>query len=330
MKIAMLTSFYAPHQGGTERYVKDLSEALAERGHEITIFTHTAAEKRTSEKNRIPRISIERLKALWLGYLPINLSNLNKRLASFDIIHSHIPPFAFEGKISKDLPQVVTYHCDSVLPPTYRGYTIPNFIRTTFQRKAEKKAGIILDKASAIITTSQDYAQSSAVLKNRSCHALPIGLNPELWERGISDKASSNSIPTFTFIGRLAASKGVNILLEAVEILSKRNEKFKLNIIGEGEERQNLEKLRNRLKIDDQVHFWGRTSRSDLLDKLSTSRALILPSLSPLEAFGIVQQEALAHGVPVIASNLPGVRQVIGDTGGDVWWSPATPWLWPM
>ncbi|MEM9425057.1 MAG: glycosyltransferase, partial [Spirochaetota bacterium] len=123
-------------------------------------------------------------------------------------------------------------------------------------------------------------------------------------------------VPTFIYVGRLVASKGLNVLLDAARMLKDEGYIFGVQIVGRGEEWKALQRQCRRLQLQDKVDFRGQLDWQSLQESLAEARALVLPSISRLEAFGIVQQEALCLATPVIASDLPGVRQVILDTKG--------------
>ena len=106
---------------------------------------------------------------------------------------------------------------------------------------------------------------------------------------------------------RLTISK-VLILLNSLSKLNQR--RWRLKIVGDGDLKQKYKDLSRQLKLELQVEFAGKLDDKELIRSLQNSDLLILPSINSNEAFGIVLIEALACGVPVIASDLPGVRKV--------------------
>jgi glycosyltransferase involved in cell wall biosynthesis len=87
-------------------------------------------------------------------------------------------------------------------------------------------------------------------------------------------------------------------------------ENCRLNVVGSGDLREEYEERSRGLGIAERVDFLGNISDEDLPKKYQEADCLVLPSLNKSEAFGIVLVEALASGLPVIASDLPGVREV--------------------
>ena len=131
-----------------------------------------------------------------------------------------------------------------------------------------------------------------------------------------NDKIKNNElavkIKKILFVGGLDQAhyfKGVNYLLEAVAKLPSTN--WQLIIVGDGNLKPGYEDLAKKLNIASQVNFLGNKLNSAELAMIYRNADLfVLPSINSNEAFGIVLLEALASGVPVIASNLPGVRAV--------------------
>jgi len=109
------------------------------------------------------------------------------------------------------------------------------------------------------------------------------------------------------FIGRLQKQKGVHLLIEAFRQLAYRN--VELWIIGDGEESSSLKRAAGQ---DSHIHFWGRLNHKDLASYLEKADVLVAPSLCP-ETFGIVLIEAMAYGIPIIASRIGAFTEIIAD-----------------
>ena len=112
------------------------------------------------------------------------------------------------------------------------------------------------------------------------------------------------------FVGRLAAEKGIPGLLEAMCSM-KSGVHSKLVILGDGPLRADLEKERDALGLADRVEFLGRLTEAETLAEIAASDLLVLPSF--MEGLPIVLMEALALGVPVIASRVAGIPELVED-----------------
>ena len=197
----------------------------------------------------------------------------------------------------------------------------------------------LLKRAEIIVTASLDYVRQSRIKNYYAAHPekfreIPFAVdlkefrpselkrpakNPLLAQaRAIVNFISANFIKkdrfNLLFVGGLDAAhyfKGVEILLRAAAGLNNFN--FELTLVGDGDRRPEYEALALRLGLEKKIKFAGKLSGSDLIRVFQKADLLILPSINSNEAFGIVLIEALACGVPVMASDLPGVRRVFTD-----------------
>jgi glycosyltransferase involved in cell wall biosynthesis len=117
------------------------------------------------------------------------------------------------------------------------------------------------------------------------------------------------------FVGSLTAQKGWQVLLQAVELLP---ENFKVVIVGDGEQRQELEHWLEGPALRDRAYYAGVLAKGELLATYPKFDVLVLPSLTTpdsVEQFGAVLAEAMAWGVPVIGSNSGAIPETIGQAG---------------
>lgn len=113
------------------------------------------------------------------------------------------------------------------------------------------------------------------------------------------------------FVGRLAAVKGVRLLLEAVRDLHESHPDMKLTIVGDGPERTALEQLASSFGLKRIVKFVGYQPQNEVAGLLSQSDMLVLPSFA--EGVPVVLMEAMASRLPVIASHVAGVPELVED-----------------
>jgi glycosyltransferase involved in cell wall biosynthesis len=122
------------------------------------------------------------------------------------------------------------------------------------------------------------------------------------------------SVPIFVFLGRLVSTKGVRVLIEAAGLLNAKNREFEVRIIGDGPERQELEKRASDLGTQDCVRFLGYIPAERLVENLAAATAVVMPSLGG-EVFGLVAAENMQIGKLVIASDIGALSEVLGDAG---------------
>lgn len=317
MKIAEVTSTFPPYKAGMSNVAYYNAWALTTLGHDVTVFT-TKYKTGTSHVDEYP-FKVQRLSA-WFKYGNAGiLPQLFYKLPKYDIIHLHYPFFGgaeiiyFLDKI-KDLNLIVTYHMDVVGE---------GLMSKFFQWHRNNVTPKILDRADKIIVTSYDYAQNSNIKERLAVEPekfveIPIGVNellfkPRYRDKDIIEQYDLHGKKIILFVGGLDKAhyfKGINILIQAVKKLNARDD-FRVVIIGEGDLKQTYQSMADSLGLGRKIIFAGFVP-DDLLPKFySVADMLVLPSIDKSEAFGIVSLEAMASGVPVIASDLPGVRSVV-------------------
>lgn len=117
-----------------------------------------------------------------------------------------------------------------------------------------------------------------------------------------------------TFIGNLIKTKGVYELIDAIEVLIKKNPRYKLQIIGAGPERGGLEQACKEKQIGQSVTFCGSVAHDQVVGLLKTSDMLVLPSYR--EGIPNVIMESLACGIPVVATKVGGIPEVVTPING--------------
>ena len=236
----------------------------------------------------------------------LNSQKLAQAVRDADVVHLHYPFYGTAGLVARmrrrgDIKRLVmSLHMDATATGV-KGL-IFDAHRALFQKK-------ILDSADALLVSSKDYAvhSSFARWKDRVIE-LPFGVD----EKRFSPVQKPHG-RTVVFVGgmdRPHAFKGVDVLLHAFEELPQD---AKLVLVGDGELRPEYEKLAKGLGIGERVTFLGRISDAELPDVYRSADVLAFPSVTGAEAFGLVALEAQACGIPVVASDLPGVRTVVND-----------------
>ncbi|WP_287584755.1 glycosyltransferase family 4 protein [Candidatus Borrarchaeum sp.] len=138
-----------------------------------------------------------------------------------------------------------------------------------------------------------------------------LGFSP-LKSKGQDAERNEN---TLLYVGRLVKRKGVEYLLKAIKHLERRIP-IELMIVGDGPERKNLESLVHDLKLQ-KVTFYGFIPQNHLKSFYQRASVFVLPAVTDptgdTEGLGVVLLEAMSVGVPVIASNVGGITDIIAD-----------------
>lgn len=218
------------------------------------------------------------------------LFNFKNAVEDTDIIHYHFPwPFGDLCHVLNNTkkPSIVTYHSDIIKQRILKWPYKP--LRHLFYKKIDK-----------IIATSDNYANSSPLLKSLrdKVQVIPLGICP-IPSDNIEERAklsSQNQEPYIIFVGVLRYYKGLHVLIEAMQGLP-----FKLLIIGDGPEKQNLLKL---AKSYTNIEFLGKVDNATKHQLIQHSEFLVLPSIYRSEAFGVSILEAMQHQKPVISTEI--------------------------
>ncbi|MFV7234926.1 glycosyltransferase [Flavobacterium sp. ZB4R12] len=300
MKILQIVKYYDPCQGGMESVVKNIVEGVVEISDEsnFTVYSNNHLRNFSKETKLFNRIVVvKEATPFYLKSQPLNLRypSLKKLIKDNDVIHHHYPFPTMEFTLLRYLKKIgnkkfiITWHAN-----------IRNsrwsWIEHIYNPMIEK----LLERADAIIVTSPQLLEASDILKKyqHKVKVIPLSFDSKysLYE---SKKYPENRCFQLLFVGKLRKYKGVEYLIKAIETLD-----VKLTIVGNGEEQSNLEELVNVLNIKDKVCFITNASDEKLTEIYSSSDLFILPSINEAEAFGVVQLEAMANGLPVINTNL--------------------------
>ncbi|NQT30635.1 MAG: glycosyltransferase family 4 protein [Candidatus Saganbacteria bacterium] len=326
MKIAMLVPFFYPHTGGTEKYVKDLSIALTRAGHEVTVITtNLPADKKAKHEEEMNGFKVIRLPAInMFSYLPVTKKKFKLgMLKGFDLVHCHVPSFGFLREVVDKVAQpiVVTYHCDVTVSEKYSGVAVPGFFVKGVEHSSNVYARMLLKHADVVYNTTQTYAETSPVLKHmKGIRHIPIGIFhdhiDEMQKKiGLSEKDKNPR--QILWLGRMAGNKGCDYMVKAMPKILAQFPDTKLVICGDGEERAHINSLIDKFGIRDSIEMYGIVDFEKLVELFYKSLVYVFPSINRLEAFGIVQLEAMANYTAVISSDIPGPNAVmeIGETG---------------
>lgn len=215
------------------------------------------------------------------------------RLNRYDIIHVHLGLGALVGCIAS---------IGMAIPVLYTLHAVRSPVRTSAEKFCDAFAAKFVTKFIAISTAVRDSYQALADI--RSMGIVTNGIELMHFNPG----TISNAIPRIICVAGLRHRiKGQDILLKALRCLKERGMRFHCQLVGEGLSRSFLEQMVQELNLPENVEFLG--VRFDVPQLLAKSDMLVLPSRS--EGFGLAIIEAMASGVPVVASNIDGPREII-------------------
>jgi glycosyltransferase involved in cell wall biosynthesis len=311
MKIAHVVCVFPPYKSGISNTAYKLAELSALHGHEVTVFTPDYGHESGLKSDFF---YVARLKPFLKYGNAAFIPGLISVLSGFDIVHLHYPFFGgdipvwfLKVVLKKKFRFFLHYHMDVAGLPFYmRPFSWPSkLIFPSLVRSAEK-----------ITCASLDYIANSSIRKiyevnKDKFYELPFGVDLETFRPLENSHKDANRI---LFVGGLDSAhyfKGLNVLFKALARIN--NLDWKLDIIGQGNLREEYERQTRELNIEDKIHFLGGIDGEKFYEAYRKAGFFVLPAVNRNEAFGIVLLEAMASGTAVIASDLPGVRAVFED-----------------
>lgn len=316
MKIAEVVPIFPPAKNGIGNVAFYNAWLLSTLGHEVGVFTPRYRAGLIVDEYPF---KVERLYT-WFKYGNAGiLPQLFWKLSHYDLIHLHYPFFGgaeiiyFLNKF-KDLKLAVTYHMDvvgtGILSRFFRWHTSHIMPR-------------VLDKADKIIVTSWDYARWSNLKERLRAEPekfveVPCGVNhllykPRYKDKALQDQYGLHNKKIILFVGVLDKAhyfKGLNILIQAASEMKDKDD-FRVVVVGDGNLRESYQSLAENLGLAKKIIFAGFVPDNILPKFYNSADMLVLPSVDKSEAFGMVALEAMASGLPVITSDLAGVRSVV-------------------
>ncbi len=333
IKVLVIPSWYPPDGGF---FFKEHSEALSGEGCDLDILYNRViglrklknvpfgelASFRVNSENKLRVIRSVFFK--FPGNEPLNArrwiastlrlyKKYQKKFGKPDLIlaHSGIWAGCAAERISQafDIPYIITEHRSFLVfsTPESRKQLSPLYRKMLPEayRNASRLIAVSASMKPGLLEIAPDIEENISVVPNM--------VDGDFFSYPSSERKADPFL--FLSAGRLVGFKGLNILLRAFEgLIALTDVPIKLKIIGRGEERENLEALASELGISEQVEFTGRISREEVSLGYQEANCFVLPSL--YEAFGVVLIEAMATGLPVIATRSGGPEHIVETNCG--------------
>ncbi|MGY3211141.1 glycosyltransferase [Mucilaginibacter sp. HD30] len=317
MKVLQTVKYYLPSKGGMETVVKNIVEGISAITSD-TKFTIYANHNHKNSKEIIEERNIKIIKEITpflFKSQPLNFrySSLRSLIDDADIIHHHYPFPNMELALIRNLDLlktkklIITWHAN-IQNSRWR------MLANIYDPLIEK----LLNIALFIVVTSPQLLEYSDILKKHQekVVVIPLSYSPKMnvsedFVRTIIIDRPRNVL----FVGKLRAYKGVCYLIDAIT-----HTDYLLTIVGDGEEENSLKQQVANLSLESRVRFFKNVSDEELSNIYKNSDLFVLPSVTEAEAFGVVQLEAMANGLPVINTNLKSgvpfvsIHQVTGLT----------------
>jgi glycogen(starch) synthase len=310
MKIGMISRTIPPFdRGGIQRHVRDLSTALGEQGVEVHLYIRGEPIEMAPNVHvhPVPAFPLPRLTAGEYVSLSLNAGRAARK-EDLDLVHVH-SMYGFGQALVGKAPLVATLHGTQV--SELRAVAAAD--RLGLNHLATDSISVVMEgyvarKANVIITVSEENRRDVIEhydVPSEKVRVIPNGIWPSRYE--VSDMSRKDIV----FLGRLHERKGVSDLISAMPAVLEEHPDHRLIIIGSGELEGDLARRIERLGLGDSVDLAGHLDDDQVAERLSHARLFVMPSL--YEGFGMVMIEAMAAGLPVVATPAGAAPEIISN-----------------
>ena len=287
-----------PEAGGAEIYTHEVAKRLVKMGHEVTLLTSSFPGAKNKEI--IDRYTVLRAGNRFTVYIRAREIYEKMFKGKVDVVIDEINtlPFFTVKYVRENVVALIhqlarEYWFYETPPPlSIVGYFLePRYLK--------------LYRKHPTITVSNSTKEDLKRLGFENIYIVPPGVSL----KPLSSIPAKNKEPTIIFIGRLKKAKRPQHVIKAFNILRKKIKNAKLWIVGRGPLETKLFKIARKLHLENSVKFWGRINDKTKLDLLRKSHVLMNTSIR--EGWGLVVLEAYTQATPVVAYNVPGIRDSV-------------------
>lgn len=304
MRIVQICPYSWDAHGGVQSHVRHLTDALLARGHQVTVLAPGIDAPAQPYVRLVGRPTGIRFNG---SVAPLCIDPFSAAVVrgAFDdlrpdVIHVHepfAPSTSLLGVLCADAPVVATFHA------YYEPFTVHGGIYTGWSQLLRP------------VRSRIDHRIAVSRAAERTMSVRMRGANGTIVPNGADIGHFRNALPAtlppgrrMLFVGRLEPRKGFRIAIDAFAELGARYDDLRLVVVGDGPQRTQVRRLPPRLRA--RVDMIGRVSHAALPTYHAASDLFVAPATGR-ESFGIVLAEAMAAGLPVVASDLPGYGEVV-------------------
>lgn len=311
LSVLHVGKFYPPVPGGMERIVQTLCAVTRGRLESRVLAFHTASRTLEDTVDGVPVTRVASLgSAGSVPVAPTFAAHLRRARADVMILHEPNPWALLSHLVARPrVPLAIWFHSEVVRP------------RLQYRLFYRPVAEPVYAQARRFVVSSPALAAEAAALRPHRDRVtvIPFGIDARAWAPGCADERRVQQLrgaagrPILLFAGRLVRYKGVDVLIRAAAALPVH-----VAVAGAGPMRAEWEQLAREQSGAATFEFTGELGDEELRARMHACDLFVLPSVTPAEAFGFVQLEAMAAGKPVVStrvrSGVPWVNQD-GDTG---------------
>ena len=317
MRILVHCVYFPPEVGGLESHVQHLCRAFVEAGHRVDVVTSRSRPelpaRETVDGIRVWRTPLpSRTPAGWAAHALGSVPRTRKLAREADVVHAQafasVPP-CVAAAAGRKAPVVATFHTSHFLrraeSPLWRP-VLSRLVRWPEYRLAASRE---------IARVGEELAPGVRV------EALTNGVDTSLF-RPVTPTLEPAPGPRIVVPRRLFAKNGVEYFVRALPAIVREMEGVEAVLIGDGPERDRIEALIRELGLEERVRLLGARPHEEMPGLLASGDVAVFPSL--MEATSVAALECMACGVPVAASRVGGLPEIVDDEVGALF-RPADP-----
>jgi rhamnosyl/mannosyltransferase len=309
--VLQITPYYPPHLGGLERVVKHLAQRLGGR-HDVRVVTTTLGAGSAARRTREGTVAVRRHRAVELAHtaiapgLPLSLLRAPRgAVLHLHCAHALLPELVALAARLRRQRFLLHFHLD-VDASGRLGVLLPLYKKHVFGRVLRAAAGVVV-----LTGTQAAFVRETYRVPADRVFVVPNGVGDEYFLPVREAAPARQDAPLrLLFVGRLSPQKNVARLLDALSLV---HAPVRLRVVGDGELRAELAARADRLGLRERVEFSGGLHGADLVRAYAEADAFVLPS--DKEGMPLVALEAMAAGLPVLATRVPGNSELLGEVG---------------
>lgn len=309
--ILVTAPYFPPYGGGLERYALEMSRMFSKEYNVVVVtsgewFGDDSLEHQGDIK--IHRLSYNikicntPFSFKWFRKIRKIIKNEKPSLINIHMPVPGIGDIAF--LLSRGIPKVVTYHSGSIS----KGFSIWTIFTFLYERFF---LSYFLSRSKNIICSS-DYIRYGFLKRylSKSITVTP-GVDVNQFHPNPSLKTDCTSMLFVAGLGKTETYKGLSTLIEAVRGIVEVDNDLVLNVVGDGDMREEYENYVQSIGLENNIKFWGKLDGDKLVEKYQKSHIFV--SASTKESFSMVILEAMASSLPIIAFDVGSTSQMIED-----------------
>jgi D-inositol-3-phosphate glycosyltransferase len=307
-RIVHIVPYYPPHLGGMEKVASSMAEGLAHTG-QVEVLTTNCAAKEAPRLERRGMLTIRRLRAFEIANIPVAPSMFLRclKISPRSIIHVHvaqalIPEMVWISRCLRGGKFIAHFHLD-VAPSGRFGRLFVWYKRRILGHTLRAAAKVI-----ALSTDQARFLEHAYQVNANKIAVIPNGIGSEFSPKPETHSPRDRPLRVL-YVGRLSTQKAVPRLVHAFAAMTQTVEAL---LVGEGNERPIIENLIKRYRLDN-VRLTGRRQDGELVATYQWADVFVLPS--DREGMPLAALEAMASGLPVIATDVVGNRELLSGVG---------------